>query len=140
MSYNKPNWWALYALLPLMIIGMFLIQASTWAAWMKSIADIALIIFTFGSMALWMRRNEGAITRSEYAEAERARAKLHRQVRATHSAAQTPPQPTVALDEIPLSGFGSARFKPVRKFERRAIAPNRARVITIVSAPHQKEY
>src|SRR5690349_11647233 len=111
MNYNKPKWWVLYTLLPLMIVGIYLIQSSAFAAFLKSLGDIALIIFTFGGMALWMHLNDGAITRSEYAQTERARMKRHRHVRSPRSGTILAPKPTQKVpDAQPLSGFGSARL------------------------------
>src|ERR1700694_3745801 len=66
MNSNKPKWWTLYATVPLMLIGLFLILGSHWADWAKTAAAVVVILGTFVGMAVWMSANEGTIQRAEF--------------------------------------------------------------------------
>jgi hypothetical protein len=128
MYYSKPRWWVLYTLVPLMVGGWFLVNGSGWAALAKSLADILIILGTFGAMALWMRSNQGGIERAEYEKEVRARAKLHRRARAWRSRPFPSSRPAGSQQDVPLTGFGSARNKPSITYSTEIISSDRARV------------
>lgn len=125
MYESKPKWWVLYALVPLMVAGLFFVNRSGLESAAKSVADIVVIVGAFGAMGLWMRANEGAIERVEYEEAERAKKKAHLIVRGWRSTPKPSPKPDSLQQHLPSTGFGSARNNPSGVFSFEAVSANR---------------
>ena len=65
---RKPAWWQLYILVPVML-GLILIeQLDPLPGISPEIADVSVVVLTFGTMLAWMRINSGLI---EYDEMEK---------------------------------------------------------------------
>jgi hypothetical protein len=128
MHESKPSWWVLYALFPLMVGALFLVNGSRLEPSAKSVADILVIFATFGAAWLWMRANEGAIERDEFEQAERAKKKSHFAARGWRSAPQPSPKPARAQEKLSITGFGSARNKAIVTHSVEIVSADRVRI------------
>lgn len=120
MYERKPKWWTLYLLFPLMVGALFLVHVSGWAANLQSGADLAVILASFSAMAVWMRANEGAIERYEAEQTMRARSKSYWGTREMRSRSYPAPKPLPSEEQLPHTGFGSARNKPAFSAEKKS--------------------
>lgn len=109
MYSSKPKWWILYATVPLMLIGLFLVLSTGWSNLAKTTISVVIITCTFGGMALWMGANEGTILRAEIDQERRAQAKRQRLLRARGSRPVSAPAPTLAAYR--LRGLGLHVFE-----------------------------
>jgi hypothetical protein len=74
MQQHKPAWWQLYILVPVML-GLILIeQLDPLPGISPEIADVSVVVLTFGTMLAWMRINSGLI---EYEEMEKDESLRH---------------------------------------------------------------
>lgn len=58
---RKPNWWLLYLTVPLMIVLLVLEARMPYPLVVHRIAEFAIVLVSFGLMAVWMRANQGAL-------------------------------------------------------------------------------
>ncbi len=56
-KYRKPAWWQLYLLIPVMALLLGAAQVDPLPGVSKSVTDILIIVFTFGSMGVWVWDN-----------------------------------------------------------------------------------
>ncbi len=54
---RKPAWWQLYLLIPVMALLLGAAQVDPRPGVSKSVTDILIIVFTFGSMFVWIWAN-----------------------------------------------------------------------------------
>jgi hypothetical protein len=62
---QKPNWWLVYALVPLVIGSLILEGQLSIPPVIHRIAESGIVLMGFGSMLLWVRANEGALIDEE---------------------------------------------------------------------------
>lgn len=65
---SKPNWWLLFAILPLMIVAILVESQFKYPAQVHEVADGAIVVVSFGLMVGWMRSNEAALEEQEAAK------------------------------------------------------------------------
>lgn len=137
MDSSKPKWWMLYATVPLMLTGLFLILGSHWVEWAKTTGAVVVILATFVGMAVWTNANEGTIQRAELEAERRARAKRRRMAFAPRSRPFAVPEST---KQVPKSGFGSARFRPTYTYELEPASGGHVRVAKRINSSFEKAY
>lgn len=106
MYNRKPAWWQLFALLPLMVGAVLLVNHLGWGQTAGTVADVLVIVATFAAMGLWMSANETAIEVAEHEQLERARAQVRRQTRPWRSEPSLRAKLDSRDEKLPASGFG----------------------------------
>lgn len=129
MYESKPRWWVLYCIIPAMVGGMFLANQIGWNPTLKEAASLAIIVGAFGGMALWMNANEGIIERSERLEAKRASLRARPELSAMRSRAFPTPNPDPLEEQLPRTGFGSARNKPQVTYSTQKLTSDSIRLL-----------
>ncbi|HZQ05571.1 MAG TPA: hypothetical protein VFD70_03265 [Anaerolineae bacterium] len=139
MSYNsKPRWWLLYITVPFMVGAVLVLSRIHLPRALQSAASLLVILISFGAMALWMLSNQGAIDRADYEHEKQMTRALHRTAHAVRSRTTIRPQPATR-EQIPLTGFGSARFRPHRTHHREPIPSHQIRIIAQARARQPKD-
>ncbi len=65
VSRRKPNWWLLYLTVPLML-GLLVIEGRMpYPLVVHRIAEVVIVLLSFGLMFLWVRANEGGLIDEE---------------------------------------------------------------------------
>jgi hypothetical protein len=62
---SKPNWWLVFAIVPLMIVAILVESQFKYPAEVHEVADCAIVVVSFGLMVGWMRSNEAALEEEE---------------------------------------------------------------------------
>ena len=62
---RKPAWFILYFLVVLMIVALVLEGKDGLPGWANDALGIGIVLFVFGSMALWVHLNTGALLDEE---------------------------------------------------------------------------
>ena len=65
---SKPNWWVVFAIVPLMIIAILIESQFKYEAGVHEVADCVIVVVSFGLMVSWMRSNEAALEEEEIAK------------------------------------------------------------------------
>ncbi len=65
---SKPNWWLVFAIVPLMIVAILVESQFKYPAGVHEVADCAIVIVSFGLVVGWMRSNESALEEEEIAK------------------------------------------------------------------------
>ena len=69
----KPQWWLLYAVIPLMIV-LFALESQMHGSLIEHrVMEFGIVLLTFGLMAMWVRANEAALIEAEVAYTETPR-------------------------------------------------------------------
>ena len=67
-SKSKPNWWVVFAIVPLMIVAILIESHFKYEAGVHEVADCVIVVVSFGLMVGWMRSNEAALEEEEVAK------------------------------------------------------------------------
>lgn len=137
MYSRKPKWWTLYAIVPLMLIALFVILGQRWADWEKTAAIVAVIVCSFGGMAVWMGANEGTILRAEVEQERRAEARRKRLITGQRF---RPIAHAATAKTLPATGFGSARFRGSYRQDPEAASGGYVRIVKRIDPSHRKEF
>ncbi len=65
---SKPNWWIVFALVPLMIVALLIDSQFKYAIEVHEIVDGGIVVATFGLMFGWMHANTAALEEGEYSK------------------------------------------------------------------------